>query len=350
MRNRNCRSLSTLGGLFALACGAGGLFIPGNANAVPVWGYASDITSVFITGATIKSVSTESLDSAHLVQGGMDFKSVSNDNATDAAQAASGPAKPPRENTFEPVGANAGLARGDSRLADFGRRLFPTSAITWNLAEVYLAAAGSGSATGTDILNFQLTQTAAAITVSIVSNPLMAVETTAAGDVSRAILDYAVTVFDGTNANKKMAIWNPCGMTAPMGAVGLNTCGRPGAGLTKDAGFTGTVTVLQDPYTLNNQLDCADAGCVKTYVPKGAGVIPTGQSKISINVGIGKTIDADINAFESVLVSGTQLAAPQPLPQLVAEPASLAVSTVGLVALCGVVSCSRRYPRAMRTG
>jgi hypothetical protein len=314
-------------GTIAWAAGAS------QAGAVPVYAFAADRVEIVVSGATVTPLFTDTRDSAHLVQAAIDYGNTQNDNALDALQAASGAAKPPPQNSFQPVGANAGLARSDVLVTPFGA-IDKQTAVGRNVAETYMANVGSGAGSGENEIDFRVTQTSpAAIRFTLFATPGIAVETTTPGDSSAARVSASLEVFDPTGAKK--ALWLPCGSTGPNK---FNNCAAPGNGLTVDAGFAGTVTDLLDPFSLNTAETCNNGNCKKTYQP-GAGAAKLGAFLLAANVGRGSNILVSLDVFEADLVSGTELVA-------IDEPNSLLVLALGLI---GVGFAARRK-RARSSG
>jgi len=278
----------------------------GRALAVPVIAVSANPylkLQVLGLGVTVAPNKTNTTDAAHLVQEKdgkpVDYGSVSNDDATDAKQAASGPGKPPAENTFgRAIFSGPGLARSDVKVYPFDRLL--RSRTGANVAEVYLAAPGTGSGSAEDTMDFSVTQSGAApidFRFESLAFDVNAI-TTSVGDIARAQLAASLQVTDPSG--KKKALWLPGGST---GQAADNNCAIAGNGLTVDPGFAGTVRIINDPGTLNKTVTCADAGCDRVY----HSFFPL-YYDLSVNVGMGNTVSAEVNMYEAVFVSGVAAA------------------------------------------
>jgi hypothetical protein len=315
--------------LLAVVAAFGCAILSQRAGAVPITAFSNDRIELLVSGAVVTPLFTSTTDSAHLVQGGVDFGNSQNSAPLDALQAASGPAKPPPQNTFTPIGANAGLARSDVLITPFGA-IDKQNAVGRNVAETYLAKPGSGAGSAEDKIDFRVTQnTTTAIRFLLLATPGILVQTTAAGDSSTARIAASLEIFDPTGAKK--ALWLPCGSTGP---AATNNCAVPGNGMTIDAGFAGTLSALLDPFSLNMSETCVNANCKMVYQP-GAGPANMGAFLLTANVGMGSNVFVEFDMFEADLVSGTQQMA------AVGEPGSLWLLACGLFGLAMIV---RRKP------
>ena len=309
---------------------------PKPGNAVPVWAYSADVTTVTITGATIITGSAFGTgeSTAHLVQGFVDYGAKDNQasrkGGVRAPQAESGPGPFPPNFTVQSQGITLGGARG-------GQGLFqslngaPNTTGAAGVAEVYLEGPGSGSATAENSAFIRLQQTAPLITFTIDAAAELAVLTTALGDASQAQTKLSLTLIGPSNVPgivPSTTIWNPCGSTAPANKPNLNNCNQPGNGLTR--GGRQALSVNSDPASLNNSITCTDAGCFNDYLAA------FDTWTLTADFGVGNILAADFDTYNQVLVSGlldVGLAALPNIPSIVAEPDPLPILSVALAGL-----------------
>jgi hypothetical protein len=175
------------------------------------------------------------------------FGTSTHSGPLDPAETTVGPGPFPGQNSFGPEGqVGLGYSRADTEITSTDIDALGGE----NVAEAYLTAPGNASDLAYDKFGFGVTPTVAnqPISITIFADPNMQVTTTGDG-VAEADIALAVNIY---NADGQLLLaWFPDGN--PLGDFTLNA---------------GSVSGVEDPFTLNADIDCS-GNCDKSYAPGG---------------------------------------------------------------------------------
>jgi hypothetical protein len=159
-----------------------------------------------------------------------------------------------------------------------------------NVAEAYLTNPGAASDIAVNSFTFGLKPTVAdePLSIAIFANPSMQVTTTGDGS-AKANIYFSIAIGDA-KTGAVLLVWAPNGN--PLGDTTLNA---------------GSTSGIEDPYSLNAQIDCT-GNCSKTYAPSGIN-----EWTLSYEGAPGQQYDVTVRWYETVNVS-------------IPEPASMALT------------------------
>jgi hypothetical protein len=265
--------------------------------------YAYSANNVFVgfdNGTVVNPLTSAALTSSSF----SGFGTSTHPGPTDPPQAKTGPGPFPPENSFGPQGpvGQFGYSRADTEI----NSATVDDLAGANVAEAYLTAPGNASDIAIDSFTFGLTATVAnqPISITILASPSMQVTTTGDG-FAQANIYFSVSIDDHTTHALLLA-WAPNGN--PLHDTTLNA---------------GSVSSVEDPYSLNNQIACS-GNCSNSYAPSGIN-----QWTLSYEGTVGELYDVTVRWYETVNVA-------------IPEPASLGLTSGALILLGLALSRSRR--------
>lgn len=258
---------------------------PSLVAADPIYAYSTNhIRQLFVSGATLFPVKYTTKNEAEFDG----FGKKTTEGEADALKAESGPGPGfPDQNFFDKWGHRGEYARADSQMG--ARTEDDRFHLARNVAEAHLVKKGSAWAEATWTVRFELIQdTDESIDFEFAAErPQMEVETGRSGDLSQAFLNLSLNLFDAESSHLLLN-WVPCGRARnPRGCFLANA----------DAVITG----VNEPYSLNESLECKDGPCHKFYDPD-PGFIRE-PFKLSFDMKKGKRYVAFFSGREKVVVA-----------------------------------------------